>query len=151
MPTAFQQILAELHQLHAHIQLRLPASRLAVQQQLHHLEQVQQQLVILQIELIERSGLGITASTYLTYLTLTQLIQSLIRDVGSLKHLAEEYPIDPEGATACLRAMQKHSDNLLARLNLSNDTHKQCSTNLPRKSSPLHKTEPVLVRQRCEL
>ena len=146
MQTAFQQILAELHKLHAQINLRLPASQRVMQQQLLDLGQIQQRLKTLQIEVVERSRTCLTASTYLTYLTMTQLTNILIQDVTSLKHLAEEYPIDPEGAIACLQSMPKHSPDLLARLNPAYETHKQFLTNFLKKSSPLHKIQPVFAR-----
>ena len=146
MQTSFQQILAELHKLHAQIHLWLPASQRVVQQQLLRLGQIQHRLETLQVEVVERSRTCLTASTYLTYLTLTQLINTLIQDVTNLKHLAEEYPIDPEGAIACLHSMPKHSPDLLARLNPAYETHKQFLTNFLKKTSPLHKTQPVFAR-----
>lgn len=146
MQTGFQQILATLHKLDAQIQLKLPTPQRVVQQQLLRLDQIQHQLETLQTEVIERSRPCITASAYLAYLTLAQLIQNLIQDVTSLKHLAEEYPIDPEGSTACLLAMPKHSPNLLTRLNPAYETHKQFLANFLEKSSPSHKTQPIFAR-----
>ncbi len=145
MQTTIQQILTKLHKLDAQIYLKLPASQRAVHQQLLHLEQIQQQLETLHTEVMERSGSCMIASAYLTYLTLSQLIHTLIQDVVSLKHLAEEYPIDPEGSTACLQAMPQHSQYLLTRLNPAYETHKQFLAKFLHSSSLLHKTQPVLA------
>lgn len=146
MTISLQQIWTELHTLYAQIDLKLPAPPQTVKQQIRHLTQTQHRLETLQADITTRSRACMIASTYLTYLTLTQVIQTLIQDIVNLKHLAEEYPIDPEGTTACLQEMPKHTADLLTRLNPNYDTHKQFLTNFTKKLPPLHKTQPVLAR-----
>ena len=148
MRTSLEQIWAGLHRLHAQIHLKLPAPQQTVKQQSRHLTQVQQQLEGLQSEVANRFGTGITASSYLTSLTLTQLIQFLIQDIVNLKHLAEEYPLDPEGTTACLQELPQHTSDLLTRLNPSYDSHKHVLAHFLKNPSPVHKTQPVLARHK---
>lgn len=135
MKPHFQQILTELHQLHLQIRLKLPTSLRGVQQQLHHLSRIQERLDLLQEEVIDQFGAGVISSTYLAYLTLTQLIQVLRQDVITLKHLAEEYPLDPEGSTACLQEMPKHTSNLLTRIRPTHDTHRRFLLNLTQSAN----------------
>jgi hypothetical protein len=102
---AYQQVLADLQQLDAQITLRLPASLFSVRRQLHYLKQIQNQLEALQEYVYLVFGKGGSPSAYWKYCLLLEQIHQMYRNTCNLRLLAEEYPIDPEGTTACLRSL----------------------------------------------
>lgn len=97
------QIQAELEQMIPHICLKLPASRESVEKQAYRLASIQKQLELIQEGMFWLYGVGGTHSSMKIYNALSQQLEQMLQNVASFRMLAEEYSIDPEGATACLQ------------------------------------------------
>lgn len=106
---AYQQVLTKLQQLNAQITLKLPANLLSVRRQLQQLRNIQQQLEVLQNEMRLTIGMGGSPSAYWKYCFLSEQIHQMRQNARTLEILAEEYPVDPEGATACLKSFYHES------------------------------------------
>lgn len=146
MQTAFQQILAELNKINAQIQLKLPANQVLVKRQILHLALVQQRLKTVQDQIFVKFGGSTNSSSYLAYLTLIQLVEAMTHDANTLRFLAEEYPVDPEGTVACLREIHKKLPDFAGRIQRINSLIKRDSPDFEKKLSSLHKTSPCFAR-----
>lgn len=104
MKTTLQQLLAELQAISPQIRLTLPTSRPILHRQIQALNQTEQRLATLQSTNLARLHSSLLPSTRLIASGLTELVLGMMRDIHNLKHLAEEFPIDPEGTLACLRS-----------------------------------------------
>lgn len=116
MQTAFQQILVELNKINAQIQLKLPANQVLVKRQTLHLALVQQRIKTVQDQIFVNFGGSTNSSSYLVYLTLIQVTQAMTHDANTLRFLAEEYPVDPEGTVACLQEINKKLPDFATRI-----------------------------------
>jgi len=101
----FQQVLAQVDQLDTQVRLKLPASRASIQRQVEQIEAAEQQLQAVKIQVLQQSRkVWLTPCQY-DYLPLVCRIEKMLQSVRSFKHLAEEFPLDPEGTTSLLQEM----------------------------------------------
>ncbi|NJP12110.1 MAG: hypothetical protein HC866_23770 [Leptolyngbyaceae cyanobacterium RU_5_1] len=105
----FQKILAEVEQLDAQIRLKLPASRNSVTRQVERIHLAQQQLKAVKVRVLQLAARVHTAALHHNYRSLVQRIEQILRDAVDFQLLAEEYPIDPDGASSCLQSMRRET------------------------------------------
>lgn len=84
------------------LNLRLPTNPAGLGYQKLRLTQTQKQLEALEEEIFDNYLGSYRDSTRKIYHQLLKLVRQLVHEADNLKHLAEEYPIDPEGSIACL-------------------------------------------------
>jgi hypothetical protein len=130
----FHQILSEVRELIPYIQLKLPASRHAVQQQMGHLITAQTQLEQMQQKLMALLKKSDNPKTQRMGQTLLRVVQELSRDARELKLLAEEYPVDPEGAASCLEGRKNKQPDILRWLESVGNPQKGKAT--PKQIAP---------------
>jgi len=123
----FYDSLAELQLIQAQIVLELPASQESIREQLHRIWQAQQELDRLYEDALRYSSRYRSTLDFPPRL-LTGLILRAYRYAESLKHLAEEFPVDPQGTVACLKQIYRRNTRLNERL-------KQLEQNLARPKS----------------
>lgn len=116
MKTTLQQLLVELHTINPQIRLTLPASRPILYRQIQALSQSEEHLITLQNTHLVRLYNSLLPSTRLLAAALTELVIGMIQDIHTLKHLAEEFPTDPEGTIACLHSDYTTRADLPSRL-----------------------------------
>ncbi|MBW4519045.1 MAG: hypothetical protein KME16_05015 [Scytolyngbya sp. HA4215-MV1] len=109
----FHQILSEVRELTPYIQLKLPASRSSVQQQMGYLITAQTRLEAMQQRLMALLKRSDNPKIQRLGQMLLRIVQELSRDARELKLLAEEYPVDPEGAASCLESRKSKQQDIL--------------------------------------
>ncbi|WP_439343212.1 hypothetical protein [Vacuolonema iberomarrocanum] len=118
----FSDSVAELQLIQAKIVLKLPASRESIHRQVHQIGQAQQALDRLQASALDKPS-RFSAPLDSSSKALTRLILQASRYAESLKLLAEEFPVDPQGTVACLRQLcRRHLQRSEQLKQLAQDT-----------------------------
>lgn len=111
----FYEFLVELQLIQAQIVLKLPASQESIQQQVQQIRQAQQaldRLHTLTLRSVNHRKLPLHHSPHLP----VRLIHQTARYAESLKLLAEEFPVDPQGTVACLQQLCRRHLHLHEKL-----------------------------------
>ncbi|HEY9648309.1 MAG TPA: hypothetical protein V6C88_18165 [Chroococcidiopsis sp.] len=105
-PPSVQQVIARVNSLSADINLKLPASPAVIGQQVMRIAQAQNELEVIEDDLLNQLAGSYRLTTRQPYIVLLRLVRHLYRHADSLMHLADEFPIDPEGSIACLENLK---------------------------------------------
>lgn len=111
----FNDSLAELQLIQSQIVLKLPASRESIHHQVHRIQQAQQALDRLYENVLPYSSRWRSPLNQSPKM-LAQLIIQVSRHAESLKLLAEEFPVDPQGTMACLQHLCRRQTRLNEQL-----------------------------------
>ncbi len=112
------QLVPELCDASRCSRLKLPASLRSVNQQFIQLVETERRLLQLRQRLMGLSRYSFNPAERQAYSALFCLVQDMERLVKSLKLLAEEYPLDPDGAAACLATVQAQETGCLQQLDV---------------------------------
>lgn len=113
---ALQELSNEVQHIYLHLCLNLPATTEAINYQVGQIAVAQDQLEALEQRAYTLFRREHNPSTRKSYWALTQLTQQLMHQADGLTLLAEEFLIDPEGAIACLKAVNCRTSSLLQQL-----------------------------------
>jgi hypothetical protein len=117
MKPALQLLLTELSTMNPQIRLSLPASPRRIQAQVQQLSQLEQRLQLLHDTEIAKLHRSLLPSVRQRAQAIAKLVVTMLQDIRSLKLLAEEYPLDPDGTIACWQDAYAIVPDLQSRLN----------------------------------
>lgn len=103
----FDQAIADLETIPAHLQLRLTVNPESIFRQTQQIASIQLKLEHVKVSLEKQLGSELLKKTVeQKYLKIVQLVDDMIQYGDALKLLAEEHPVDPEGTSDCLASLR---------------------------------------------
>jgi hypothetical protein len=102
---ASQLILPALIEISMDVQLKLPSDRISLSKQVYRLNDAYQRLTSIEEEVLAYYATTYRPSTRHLYRKLLKVTRQMMQAVDTFRHLAAEFPVDPEGTVACLESM----------------------------------------------